>query len=125
MKTALVTFYHIHHYGAQFQAAATVRAVESLGSQCEIIDYYVNQNNALYRRPTSPSALLSDAHTTLHHRALQTRYDRFEEFARKYLPKTARHFTSLEDLRRNCPSYDVYLSGSDQIWKPGVADEAF
>ncbi len=55
MKTALVTFYHIHHYGAQFQAAATVRAVESLGSQCEIIDYYVNQNNALYRRPTSPS----------------------------------------------------------------------
>ncbi len=120
MKTALVTFYHIHHYGAQFQAAATVRAVEALGSQCEIIDYYVNQNNALYRRPTSPSALLSDAHTTLHHRALQTRYDRFEEFARKYLPKTARRFTSLEDLRRNCPSYDVYLSGSDQIWNPKI-----
>lgn len=120
MKTALVTFYHIHHYGAQFQAAATVKAVEALGGSCEIIDYYVNQDNALYRRPTSPAAILSDAHTTLHHGALKTRYDRFEAFSRKYLPKTERRYTSLEDLRRNCPPYDVYLSGSDQIWNPKI-----
>ena len=52
MNTGLVTFYHIHHYGACFQACATARAVESLGHRCEIIDYYVNQNNALFRTPT-------------------------------------------------------------------------
>ena len=42
MKTGLLTFYHIHHYGAMLQAYATERAVASLGSECEIIDYYVN-----------------------------------------------------------------------------------
>lgn len=52
MNTGLVTFYHIHHYGAALQAAATERAVESLGHTCEIIDYFVNQDNALFRRPT-------------------------------------------------------------------------
>ena len=51
MKIGLVTFYHIHHYGAALQAAATERAVESLGHDCEILDYYVNQNNALFQPP--------------------------------------------------------------------------
>ena len=58
MKAGLVTFYHIHHYGALLQAAATERAVEQLGAECEIIDYYVNQNNALFQPPT-PEELTS------------------------------------------------------------------
>ena len=33
MKTGLVTFYHIHHYGALLQAYATERAVEALGER--------------------------------------------------------------------------------------------
>ena len=60
MKTGLVTFYHIHHYGACLQALATERAVEALGHECEILDYYVNQDNALFRRPTGPAALAAE-----------------------------------------------------------------
>ena len=52
MKAGLVTFYHIHHYGALFQAAATERAVEHFGWDCEIVDYFVNQDNSLFKRPT-------------------------------------------------------------------------
>ena len=77
MKTGLVTFYHIHHYGAFLQAYATERAVESLGSECEIIDYYVNQNNDLFHGLTGLGAAAADAHTALHYRPLKTRYDRF------------------------------------------------
>ena len=51
MKTGLLTFYHIHHYGAMLQAYATERAVASLGSECEIIDYYVNQDNTCSSGP--------------------------------------------------------------------------
>ena len=47
MKAGLVTFYHIHHYGALLQAAATERAVERFGWDCEIIDYFVNQDLSL------------------------------------------------------------------------------
>lgn len=73
MKIGLVTFYHIHHYGALLQACATERAVEALGGQCEIIDYYVNQNNALFQAPKGLGSAAHDAHTALHYGPLKAR----------------------------------------------------
>ena len=120
MKTGLVTFYHIHHYGAFLQAMATQRAVEHLGSECEILNYYVNQDNAIFRRIEGVSSVAADAHTALHYSALRTRYERFEQFARANLNITPHRYESLEELGRDCPPYDVYLSGSDQIWNPKI-----
>ena len=120
MKTGLVTFYHIHHYGALLQAAATERAVEQLGGACEIVDYFVNQNNALFRRPTGLGSAAADAHTALHYQALRTRYQRFEDFARRNLRISGHRFESLEELRSAELPYDVILAGSDQIWNPKI-----
>ena len=120
MKTGLVTFYHIHHYGALLQAAATQRAVETLGSECEIIDYFVNQNNDLFRKPTGLGSMAADAHTALHYRALKTRYQRFERFSKDHLHISGHRFESLEELRNAELPYDVILSGSDQIWNPKI-----
>ena len=120
MKTGLVTFYQIHHYGAILQACATARAVESLGSECEVLQYHVNQNNDLFRKPTGVGAAAADVHTALHYKALKTRYDRFEEFKAKHLRLTQRHYLTLEELRAAPPAWDVCLSGSDQIWNPKI-----
>ena len=120
MKTGLVTFYHIHHYGACLQALATERAVEALGHECEIIDYYVNQNNNLFRRPTGPSALAADVHTSLHYQALKRRQQRFDAFRARELHLTDHRYGSLDALRAAKLPYDVYLSGSDQIWNPTI-----
>jgi coenzyme F420-reducing hydrogenase beta subunit len=120
LKTELITFFHIHHYGAVLQACATQRAVEALGSSCELLNYYVNQNNDLFRKLSGPAAAAADAHTALHYGALKARYDRFEAFAAANLRLTERRFTSLEDLRRSGPDCDVLLSGSDQIWNPKI-----
>ena len=120
MKTGLVTFYHIHHYGALLQAAATERAVESLGHTCEIIDYYVNQNNDLFRAPTGLGSAAADAHTALHYRPLKARYQRFEDFSRRWLRVSPHRFESLEELRAAELPYDLILSGSDQIWNPTI-----
>lgn len=120
MKTGLLTFFHIHHYGAFLQACATQRAVEALGGECEILNYYVNQNNDLFRKPNRLNAAAADAHTALHYTPLKTRYDRFEAFSGKYLNLSERRYENLEELRRDGPRYDVYLSGSDQIWNPRI-----
>ena len=120
MKTGLITFFHIHHYGAFLQACATQRAVESLGSECELLNYYVNQNNELFRRPAGLGSVAADAHTALHYAPLKARYQRFEQFAERYLKITAHRYESLEELKTGCPAYDVYLSGSDQIWNPKI-----
>ncbi len=120
LKTGLLTFYHIHHYGAMLQAYATERAVESLGSGCEIIDYYVNQDNALFQRPTGLGSAAHDAHTALHYGPLKARYDRFEAFSRDHLRISGRRYESLEELRQADLPYDLLLSGSDQIWNPKI-----
>lgn len=120
MKTGLVTFYHIHHYGAALQAAATERAVETLGHECEIIDYFVNQDNALFRRPTGLDSAAADAHTALHYQALKTRYERFEQFSRDHLRISAHRYLSAAELRQAQLPYDAILSGSDQIWNPKI-----
>ena len=120
LKTGLLTFYHIHHYGAMLQAYATERAVESLGSGCEIIDYYVNQDNALFQRPTGLGSAAHDAHTALHYGPLKARYDRFEAFSRDHLNISGRRYESLAELRQADLPYDLLLSGSDQIWNPKI-----
>ena len=120
MKTGLVTFYHIHHYGAFLQAYATERAVERMGSECEIIDYYVNQNNDLFRKPTGVGSTAADVHTAMHYKPLKTRYQRFEDFAGQYLKISGHHFVSLEELEHTELPYDLILSGSDQIWNPKI-----
>ena len=120
MKAGLVTFYHIHHYGALLQAAATERAVETLGGACEIIDYFVNQDNSLFRKPTGLGSAAADVHTALHYRALKSRYERFEKFSSDHLRISDHRFESLEELRNTVLPYDVILSGSDQIWNPKI-----
>ena len=120
MKTGLVTFYHIHHYGALLQAYATEHAVERLGSQCEIVDYYVNQNNALFRKPTGVGSAMADAHTALHYAPLKARYQRFEAFSKQYLKISGHRFESFAELCDAELPYDLLLSGSDQIWNPKI-----
>ena len=110
MKTGLLTFYHIHHYGAMLQAYATERAVESLGSECEIIDYYVNQDNALFQRPSGLGSAAHDAHTALHYGPLKKRHERFEAFSRDHLRISDHHYESLEELRSALAEYDVVIS---------------
>ena len=108
MKTGLLTFYHIHHYGAMLQAYATERAVASLGSECEIIDYYVNQDNTLFQRPTGLGSAAHDAHTALHYGPLKARYERFEAFSRENLNISGRRYQSLEELRQAARDMSVH-----------------
>ena len=120
MKAGLVTFYHLHHYGALLQAAATQRALESLGWECETIDYFVNQDNRILKPPTSLGRAANDAHSALHYRALRRRWLRFEEFAKTHLALTSRRYASWEELRDAGLPYDLLISGSDQIWNPTI-----
>lgn len=52
MKTGLLTFYHIHHYGAMLQAYATERAVALPGERMRDHRLLREQDNTLFQRPT-------------------------------------------------------------------------
>ncbi len=120
MKAGLLTFYHLHHYGAILQAVATQRALASLGWACETIDYFVNQDIRILKPPTTPGRAVTDAYNGLHYPALKRRWQRFEAFSKTHLNLTARRYESWEELRSAGLPYDLLLSGSDQIWNPTI-----
>ncbi|MCI9120855.1 MAG: 4Fe-4S dicluster domain-containing protein [Oscillibacter sp.] len=120
MKAGLVTFYHLHHYGALLQAVATQQALANLGWDCETIDYFVNQDNRILKPPTSPGRAASDAHSALHYKALRTRWLRFESFSKAHLHLTSRYYESRDALFRENWPYDLIIAGSDQIWNPVI-----
>ena len=120
LKAGLLTFYHLHHYGALLQAVATQRALASLGWDCETIDYFVNQDIRILKPPTSPGRAANDAYNTLHYPALKRRWQRFEAFSKAHLKLTARRYGSWEELRGAGLPYDLLVSGSDQIWNPTI-----
>lgn len=129
MRAGLITFHFAHHYGAQLQALATMKAIQSLGHDCEIIDYrlpHTTRTNQLFKKSASVRAMASDAHTALHYAAFQRRFNRFEAFVAEEMALSPRRYTSEDQLRDHPPQYDVYVAGSDQIWNPYIfADKQF
>lgn len=123
MRTGLITFHFAHHYGAQLQAYATMRAIRELGHDCQIIDFrlpHTTGTNHLFKKPDSVRALASNVHTALHYGPMKLRHDRFEAFVAEQMDLSPRRYTSNEELRRDPLAYDVYVAGSDQIWNPYI-----
>ena len=123
MRTGLITFHFAHHYGAQLQALATMRAIQSLGHDCEIIDYrlpHTTRTNQLFKKSGGVRGMASDAHTALHYGAFQRRFRRFEAFVAEEMSLSPQRYTAFEQLRADPPAYDVYVAGSDQIWNPYI-----
>lgn len=123
MRTGLITFHFAHHYGAQLQAYATMRAIQGLGHDCEIIDYrlpHTTRTNQLFKKGGGVRGMASDAHTALHYGAFQRRFTRFEAFVAEQMELSPERYTAFDQLRAAPPEYDVYVAGSDQIWNPYI-----
>ena len=123
MRAGLITFHFAHHYGAQLQAYATMRAIQGLGWDCQIIDYrlpHTTRTNQIFKRGGGLRGAAADAHTALHYAAFQRRFQRFEAFVAEQMALSPERYTSVEQLRAAPPEYDVYVAGSDQIWNPYI-----
>ena len=132
MTSGLITFFRHHHYGAQLQAYAAMRAISELGHPCEIIDYRPDYDaglNDLFQKG-GLRAKATNLHTAAHYAALKRRAERFDAFVAEEMRLSPVRYTSYEQLAQDPPAYDVYVAGSDQIWNPklfpgGTFDPAY
>lgn len=122
MRIGLVTIHKsCDSFGAALQAYATYRILTEMGHDVEIIDaaypkfltyipskrfptYY--QRNYYKSRPFDFFARIKNIKS----------YYRFCKFSK--LCKYSRHYFSYDSLYRNPPKYDLYVTGSDQVWNP-------
>ena len=123
MKAGLITFHYAHHYGAQLQAYALMKTVQSLGVECEIINYVrpdTETGNRLFKHGIGLRQLLSNIHTLIHYKSFKNRQERYSDFVKEQMSLSAKSYTTFEELVKEPPQYDAYICGSDQIWNPFI-----
>ena len=126
-KIGIMTMHRVINSGSALQAFALQKKLEQLGYASEIIDYIFP--NAAHV-PTSKHQRLWMEHAPqwLQHwhkmrylRAVpddRKRLIRFTEFYKHYLKLSSRTYPSVKSLMNHTPKYDLYMTGSDQVWNP-------
>ena len=112
MKIGIITFHWATNYGAVIQAYALFDYLESRGHQVEIINYKPSRYDWMPFR-----IVLSNPAQLLPQIKLYQREQLINRFRRSYLKMTKRYKTSTE-LKELAYSYDVIISGSDQVLNP-------
>lgn len=127
MKIKTITCHDVYNVGASLQAYALVKYLNNLGYDTEIIDYkppYLEHykltgvDNPAYDRPIFRQAYQILKFPMRLVNRLSKRKKVFDNFTKKYLPRTERKYISMVELRENLPYADLYIAGSDQIWNP-------
>lgn len=129
MKIALLTEHRPLNYGSVLQTFATQTLLEQLGHTVEVVDYWrykdvpKNQANlALEYHPAWKKNVLLRTFFRWIFPFVNTRRERrmFNGFLKRRVHLSQRMYTSCEDLEKDCPTADFYLSGSDQLWNAGI-----
>jgi len=121
-KTVAIVTFHSWingnlNYGATLQAYALALVIRKAGHPVEVVDY---------RPEVVP---VDGAGKRLYRKLFRFRISRkvprgkrrgFERFLRESGMLGATRYASLQQLRNNPPSAEIYLAGSDQVWNPGI-----
>lgn len=114
MKIALMTIWHERNYGAELQAYATIKVLQNMGHEVELIDIRLSDYPRLNWRGRIADTISK----------IGPGYHKFCDFWKKNIPTTKRYRT-IESIQRNPPQADVYMVGSDQVWNPELTRNLF
>lgn len=122
-KAGIITFHRAKNYGAVLQAYALQHTVESLGAECEIIDYRCASIEKGYKpfQFKKKDPVRSVLKSVLLFRKRSLRIKRFSGFYENRLRLSKKHYTA-ETIGECRDDYDVFITGSDQVWGQGTRD---
>lgn len=129
-KIGIVTYVRVNNYGAELQAFALQRKMESMGYDAEIIDYPFGLSplhKSCGEKLSVPVSIkerircrmLALVHWFIRHRYAKNQKERNENFLsfhRNHSRMSNLQILSLKDLYKTDFDYDTYCVGSDQVW---------
>lgn len=119
-KVGIITKHGIFNYGSFMQAYATQRAIEKLGYDVEIIDYQY-PNDYHKTKPSLKGRLLHQINYILKNmlpgKPGKSWNEAYTSCFGKYY-RLSKHYETMEEIMHNPPVYDIYVAGSDQLWRP-------
>ena len=113
-----MTMHRVLNFGSVLQAYALQRKINELGYESELIDYIFPEPS---KKKFSIRGLMSKF--ILHLKEVlmgfpsKRKVRRFTEFKNHYLAVSENEYTH-KSINENPPTYDMYLTGSDQVWSP-------
>lgn len=118
----LLTCY-MDNFGACLQAYALQRSIIKAGYNCEIVKYTPIKSLKDYG-PLVNIGLWIRNHikgfSSIVYSYENNRHTRFESFRKKNLVFSKQNYLSEELLFTAPPKYDIFVTGSDQIWNPNL-----
>lgn len=130
MRIGIITFHASLNYGSALQAFALQEYLRARGHEAVIIDYSSPAQRRLYPAPVSFSSVYN-AKKSLRRilsgwdelRFMDRKRKAFGTFRKNHMQLTDTSFRKERDLENyDWSSFDMLVSGSDQIWNPSAID---
>ncbi|WP_027090367.1 polysaccharide pyruvyl transferase family protein [Thomasclavelia saccharogumia] len=120
MRVLLVTIHRVYNYGSVLQTYATQKVFEKLNCQVEVLDYITPQRTFKRILLNCPDDLKNNrikrfVYIILKFPSMLLKKITFGKFINKYLKLTKKYIT-VDDIKKDCPVADIYVTGSDQTW---------
>lgn len=128
MKALVVTFVRAYNYGAVLQCYALCRKLQDAGFDVQALDYYPKYFKDSYtlsrigKVPFIPSLPIRTWLGKVRIKLLVSRRcAAFHGFIQKHIPLTTKQYTTVEEVDAHSFDYDIFISGSDQVWSDNCA----
>ena len=106
----------VYNNGSALQAFALQKAIESIGYSATLIDYDFNANKRIKKN------LIKKYIDWVVQLFLgfpkNKRIEKFNKFYKECFNLTEQLYNSKDSLHENPPVFDIYCTGSDQVWNP-------
>lgn len=130
MKIGIITIHNSPNYGANLQAFALWKYLEMQGHDVEIIDLYrpfqkeyvPSKKYKPYARSMSCKSIILSLLRKINSRNKVQRTFSEEAFQKirtfNSMIRLSKPYKGIDELYADPPKYDLYVSGSDQLWNP-------
>lgn len=123
MDVGVITIHNHLNYGAVLQAYALNRTIRKLGHNCKTINCTIDPGSGrLSEKAKHTGATITKAYNFCRWLSNKRYAERFHNFIKQQIPLTDREYRSFDELEASPPRFDVFVTGSDQVWRPGLLD---
>ena len=123
-KIGIITLHRVVNYGSVLQAYALQEVIKSFKYDVEVIDYYpsrltmygmlkrIKNKNEKFKK----NLFIRNIARIIIFPSYIIRFLTFKKFIKKYIRMTEKTFYDVEQFENCNLNYDIYCTGSDQVW---------
>ena len=124
-RIGIITMHKVWNVGSALQAYATQKSIENLGHSSELIDYkYPNiehraaQGNIKEAKDLNIKGLLRMIAQKIKRTITRPKVNLYQKFYNDFFKCSDKTYDTRCSLSETPPLYDIYMTGSDQVWNP-------